>query len=159
MRVLPIAIAALYLGAAPAQAQPADPERPAIVAQVDRFFGAMAKQDVQALRAMMYPDGVMTISRIAPDGTVRHIRQPFSAWIEGIAEQPGLDERMWDPQVMRRGPMAVVWAPYEIRLDGKTLHCGIDVFDLVKVDGAWKIASLMFTAEPGACPELKAGGD
>ena len=43
----------------------------------------------------------------------------------------------------------------EFQLNGKTTHCGIDVFSLVKSDGGWKIAGLMWTQEPGACAELK----
>ncbi len=39
---------------------------------------------------------------------------------------------MWDPVVTRRGPLAVLWAPYEFQRNGKTTHCGIDVFNLVK---------------------------
>lgn len=64
---------------------------------------------------------------------------------------------MWSPKVVLRGTlMATVTAPYEFKLDGKTTHCGIDVFDLAKVDGQWKIASAVWTAEPDACAELKA---
>jgi hypothetical protein len=154
MRLLLAALAAFALGSA-ARAQPADAERAAILAQVDRFFAAMAAQDTKALEGLIYADGVMTIARVAPDGTVQTSRRPVAGWIEGVAKQPGLDERMWDPTVMRRGPLAVVWAPYEIKLSGKTIHCGIDVFDMVKVDGTWKVASLSFTAEPAACDELK----
>ncbi|MBK9064929.1 MAG: hypothetical protein IPL89_17350 [Acidobacteria bacterium] len=47
--------------------------------------------------------------------------------------------------------IAVVWAPYEFWIDGKTSHCGIDVFDFVKVDGAWRVANAMWTVEPNAC--------
>jgi hypothetical protein len=63
---------------------------------------------------------------------------------------------MWDPLVSRRGSLAVVWAPYEFQLNGKTAHCGIDVFNLVKTEGRWKIAVASWTVEPEACPELKA---
>ena len=56
-----------------------------------------------------------------------------------------------------RGDMlATLSAPYEFKLDGKTTQCGIDVFNLAKVDGTWKITSLSWTQEPGACLELKA---
>lgn len=50
----------------------------------------------------------------------------------------------------------MIWAPYEFQLNGKTTHCGVDVFNMVKADGAWKIASLTWTTEPTACGELKA---
>jgi hypothetical protein len=139
--------------AAPAAA--ADPEETAIVAQVERFFGAMRAQDTATLKAILLEDTTFTAQRVRPDGAALR-RIPGQTFAESVAGQKGLDERMWDPVVMRRGPIAMVWAPYEFRLEGKTTHCGVDVFDLVKVDGAWKIAHLMWTQEPDACPELKA---
>lgn len=54
-----------------------------------------------------------------------------------------------------RGQIAVVWAPYEFWIDGKTSHCGVDVFDLVEVDGAWRVANMMWTVEPNACDALR----
>ena len=56
---------------------------------------------------------------------------------------------------MIRGAMAVVWAPYEFKIDGETTHCGIDVFSFAKIDGAWKVSNSMWTVEPNACTELR----
>ena len=56
--------------------------------------------------------------------------------------------------VTRRGDLAVLWAPYEFQLNGKTTHCGVDVFNLLKSDGRWKIAGASWTVEPDACAEL-----
>jgi hypothetical protein len=39
--------------------------------------------------------------------------------------------------VLGRGPLAVVWTPREVRVDGKRRPCGIDVFDLAEVNGDW----------------------
>jgi hypothetical protein len=64
-------------------------------------------------------------------------------------------ERYWEPTVHVRGSIAVVWTPYEFWLDGKMSHCGIDVFNMVKQDGAWHIANMMWTVEPKACSELR----
>jgi hypothetical protein len=49
--------------------------------------------------------------------------------------------------------MAVVWTPYQFDRDGKRSYCGIDVFNLVEVDRAWRIASVMYTVEPQGCPK------
>ena len=54
-----------------------------------------------------------------------------------------------------RAWIAVVWTPYEFWSNGKTSHCGIDVFDLFKEQGAWKISHAMWTVEPDACPSLR----
>jgi hypothetical protein len=35
----------------------------------------------------------------------------------------------------------VVWAPYEFWEDGKTRHCGVEVLDLLKIDGEHHQAS------------------
>lgn len=149
----PLILAAALAFATPVAA--ADAEDAAILAQVERFFGGMRAQDAAALNAVVLDDATLTSQAVRPDG-VRLRRTPAKGWIEGVSGQVGLDERMWDPVVMRRGPIAMVWAPYEFRVNGKSTHCGIDVFDMVKVEGTWKIAHLMWTQEPGACAELKA---
>lgn len=82
-------------------------------------------------------------------------RVPFSGWSAGIAARAGIEETIWDAKVLRRGDMAVVWAPFELKIDGKVSHCGIDAIDLVKSEGTWKIAGLMYTHEPEACGELR----
>ena len=64
-------------------------------------------------------------------------------------------ERYWDPVVHVRGGIAVVWTPDQFWVDGKTSHCGIDVFDMMKEKGVWRIANAMWTVEPDACPALR----
>ncbi|WP_304169255.1 hypothetical protein [Phenylobacterium aquaticum] len=153
------ALAALALAGLAQTAQaaaPADPERAAILAKVDAFFTAMRNQDAKGLADAQFTDGVFTIQRQAPDGHFDLQRPAVEGVLASMALKPGLDEHIWDPTLLRRGPMAVVWAPYEFKLDGKTSHCGIDVFNLVQAAGQWKIASVMWTAEPKACPELGA---
>ena len=79
-------------------------------------------------------------------------RRPFTP--DGL--KPGAyRERYWDPIVHVRGKLAVVWTPYEFWQGGKTSHCGIDVFELVKEDSGWRIANMMWTVEPDACPALR----
>jgi len=152
MRVLPTALAALAL-AAPAAA--ATPDETAAVATVQRFFDGMAAPDGAAVAAVTIPGGVFTSIRPQPNGGTKVGRVTVEDFIKNL--RPGLHEAMWSPKVVLRGAlMATVTAPYEFKLDGKTLHCGIDVFDLAKVDGQWKIAAATWTAETDACPELTA---
>ena len=84
------------------------------------------------------------------------VARPNSYWVDP-ARKDGhvLHEAYWSPTVLVRGSIAVVWAPYEFRIDGKTSHCGIDSFDFVKVDGRWLVANAMWTVEPDACQELR----
>jgi len=48
-----------------------------------------------------------------------------------------------------------VWAPYAFWIDGKTSHCGIDVFAFIKTDSVWRVSNSMWTVEPNACAELR----
>lgn len=141
---------ALAVGlATPTLAAP-NAEEKAILAQVDRLFAAMKAQDKATLDALLYADGVMTV--VTPKGPQR---VPFAGWSARVASRAGIEETIWAAKVLRRGDMAVVWAPFELKVDGKVSHCGIDSIDMVKVDGAWKIAGLMYTHEPDACGELR----
>jgi len=145
--------AALLALAAPASAE--TPDETAAIATVQRFFDAMAAPDGAAVAAVTLPAGVFTSIRPAPGGGTKIGRVTVEDFIKSL--RPGLHEAMWSPKVVLRGTlMATVTAPYEFKLDGKSLHCGIDVFDLAKVDGQWKIAAATWTAEPDACPELTA---
>jgi len=150
-------VAALALAAPAAAATPpaAPPEETAAVGAVQAFFDAMAAQDAAALANLTIPASVYTSIRPAPGGGTKINRITVEDFIKNL--RPGLHEAMWSPKVVLRGGLlATVTAPYEFKLDGKSTHCGIDVFDLAKVDGRWKIASATWTAEPDACAALKA---
>jgi hypothetical protein len=41
--------------------------------------------------------------------------------------------------------LAIVWAPYEFYYKGKYSHKGVDSFQLVRVNGVWKIQYLIDT--------------
>ncbi len=63
-----------------------------------------------------------------------------------------ITERGFDATVLVSGPLAVVWLPYDLYLDGTWSHCGVDTFTLVRVADGWKIAALAWSIEqPPAC--------
>ena len=151
MLVTLLAVAAIAI-ATPSNAAPAD-DAP-ILATVQQFFDALGRQDTATMQKIVLPGSIYTAVRLQADGTHKVGRMAADETFNKVIG-PGYLERMWNPVVSRRGPMAVVSAPYEFQLNGKTTHCGVDVFSLVKDGGNWKIASLMWTQEPDACPELK----
>jgi hypothetical protein len=148
--ILPALLAAALTAAAP----PTDPEEKAVLAAAQAFFDGLEAADPAAMRAASLPNITMMALSPKPDGTIDIRRFTFEDSF-GKAVAPGLKEWMWSPVVMRRGPLATVSAPYEITRDGKTIHCGVDIFTLAKAAGAWKVASISWTAEPDACPELR----
>lgn len=136
-------------------AQPADEEK-AVLATMDRYMHAITAQDVKTLAEMQTPEGMTYRARATEGGAWDVVARPTSSWADPSKIDPRSHrERYWSPTVMIRGSIAVVWAPYEFWIDGKTSHCGIDVFDFVKIEGRWRVANSMWSVEPNACDELR----
>ena len=157
MKSLIAAAALALILCGPARA--ADPDakvRAEVLAQLDRFFVAMSAHDAKTWTEISLPDASTLVQNYAADGKVTLRRGAVKDMIDRLAAGPAMSEGVWNPTVLIRGPMAVVWAPYEFRLAGKPHHCGIDVFEFMQVDGAWKIADIKWTSEPTACAELHA---
>jgi hypothetical protein len=156
IRTLSLA-AFLCLTGANAQAQtPApNPEEAIILTVVDRFMQAISTNDNALMAELRIEGGSTIVSRRDPAGgeaplVTRRIFTPSTSSRPSTGK-----ERYWDPVVHVRGGIAVVWTPYEYWNDGKSSHCGIDVFDLMKDKGVWKIANAMWTVEPDACAALR----
>ena len=130
-------------------------EKAAVLDAVDRVLQAMAAGDVPTYSNLLTPDG-MTYSQRLIDGLWSLRRRSNQEDINLIAsEKQSIAERYWQPTVLIRGPMAVVWAPYEFRKDGKVSHCGVDVFEMLKIDGRWIMGNAMWTVEPGGGDRLR----
>jgi hypothetical protein len=148
------AASAMAVPPAPAGAQPG--EEAAVLAVVDKYLAAISSRDIHAMAALQTPDGVTYRARAAGAGAWDVVAHPNSYWVDpSRVDSHAHRERYWSPTVLVRGGIAVVWAPYEFWIDGKTSHCGIDVFDFVKIEGAWRVSNAMWTVEPGACEELR----
>lgn len=61
------------------------------------------------------------------------------------------DEQVVVESIKMDGPLATVWAPYKFYFDGKFSHCGVDSFQLVCIDGNWKIQYLIDTRRKQPC--------
>lgn len=61
-------------------------------------------------------------------------------------------ERGFDAEVRVSGPVAMVWLPYDLYVDGEWSHCGVDVFTMMNIDDAWKISSMSWSVlQPPDC--------
>ena len=154
--MLALMIAAAFAApmAPQASAPEADPEDKAVMAVTQGVLDGMAAADPEALKRLVLPGAQFMGVRTLADGKIKVSRVAFEDSY-GKHIDPGVKEWIWSPVIIRRGALATVTAPYEVSKDGKTLHCGIDVFTLVKQEDAWKVASISWTAEPDACPELR----
>jgi len=111
-------------------------EEQTVLEAMDNYMKAISANDLDAQSAMQTADGMTYQWRPAKDGTMHITAHPNSYWTDSSkADGRVYNEQYWTPTVMIRGGIAVVWAPYEYSIDGKTSHCGVDVIDFVKIDG------------------------
>lgn len=135
-----------------AQTVASPPDETAILAVVDRFMHAVSNNDIASLAKLRLEGSFNLVERPAEGGRTLVARRVFDP--HGL--KAGVyRERYWDPVVHVRGRIAMVWTPYEFWQDGKTSHCGIDVFEMVKEEATWRIANMMWTVEPDACLALR----
>ncbi len=138
----------------PAGHQPA--EEVAILAVMDAYMLEISSNDLAAMGARQTPEGMTYRLRARPDGGWDVRARSNQEWVApAMATNQTYRERYWSPTVLIRGAMALVWAPYEFQIDGKTSHCGIDVFSFARIDDTWKVSNSMWTVEPQACDELR----
>jgi hypothetical protein len=142
--------------APPAPASTPSSEEASVLATMDRYMKAISAKDLKAMAAMQTPEGMTYRARATEGGALDVVARSNAYWVDPSNNDARANrERYWSPTVLIRGGIAVVWAPYEFWIDGKTSHCGIDVFDFVKIGGEWRVANSMWTVEPNACAELR----
>jgi len=125
--------------------------RDSVIAAVNEFFRAMTTRDTTATNRVQFTDGVSFAVRAQGD-TFAISRRGNEGWIRQLATmRDTVVERMWEPVVQVHGPIATVWAPYDIHRNRQFVHCGVDAFTLIRTTTGWKIATAAYTAEPTGC--------
>lgn len=126
--------------------------RDSVLAAVEGLFESMAERDTALALRVTDPAGrIMGID--ANDPSAIATRQMHGAWARSLLGQdgPAFLERMWQPEVMVRGPLAVVWSEYDFHIDGKFSHCGVDAFTLFRERGTWRIVNTAYTVQRESC--------
>ena len=141
-RLLFFAVGTIAMGLLTPSTRAATPDEQAVLVPINEMFDGMAKRDAAAIKAPTLPGGTMVLMR---DGKPTQIT--FEAFAERVGK-PGktqIEERIHDPLVRIENDLAMVWASFDFLVDGKVDHCGTDLFNLVRTDGKWLIASVADT--------------
>jgi hypothetical protein len=130
-------------------AHAATPEDRAVLSPIHALFDGMAHRDATAIQLPLLPGGSLVLMR---DG--KPAQMTFAAFAERVARPAPtrIEERIYNPVIRIDRDLAVVWAPFDFFVDGKVDHCGTDLFNLVRVDGKWLIASVADTGHAACSP-------
>ncbi len=119
---------------------------------VNQLFTAMKNAD-SALLVSSFADSAILQTIIDKNGKVEVKTEAVADFAAQVAkmEKNILDEIIQFDVVRIDGALAMVWAPYQFYYKGKFSHCGADSFQLVRINGKWKIQYLVDTRRSHGC--------
>ena len=152
MTFIPLLFMASAQVLAPATAlPPPETDTAAVLAPINAAFAAFEAGDGPAVMRQVYPNGRVTAVGVTARGSgVR--QQSWTQFAMRLKPGQGFEERISEPAIEIDGDIAMVWAPFVVRVGGKVSNCGYDHFDLVRENGTWKIMNLTFSSRTTGCP-------
>jgi hypothetical protein len=145
-----ILIVLLFCSAGAMKAQEAE-----LKVVIHDFFQAMYHKDTAALRKFFVPATSLFTYSFDAKGNPRAKGETVSDFINGVSflgDSP-IEERLTGWQCLLDGGIAAIWTPYEFYVEGKFTHCGVDSWQMMKVQGEWKITQLTDTRRKINCPD------
>ena len=122
-----------------------------VKAAVQTIWGAMVTSDGEKLKTLFLPEAQFyRISKAADkDG---YSVSKASDFADAVSKWPnGYLERTWDGKVNVDGRMATYWAPFDMWLQGKFSHCGVDQMTMIKTGGLWRVSNITYTDDRESC--------
>ena len=142
-------ISAILIAAASVTATSAD------LASIDRAIRGVyevisgppgQKRDFDRMRSMFAPGA--TMKAIGPKGVRGGTVEDYIARNSAILEKEGFTERELGRRVEIWGNLATAWSSYDGRTADSSFHeRGINSFQLVRVEGRWLVASILWQEE------------
>lgn len=122
---------------------------------INTMFDAMRKGDSTLLRSTFSKDMVLQSVSADKDGKPVLSTEKADGFIKAIGtpHKAVYDERITFNDIKIDGDLASVWAPYKFYLGAQFSHCGVDVFQLMKTAGGWKIIYIVDTRRKDNCVE------
>jgi hypothetical protein len=139
-----------------ARAQDIEADRRAVIAAADSVLAALSNGD-NATLARLTLDSAVVGGAGMRDGVERLSLRTWGLYINRTGPST-FTERGFDATARVQDRVAQVWMPYDLYLGDKWSHCGVDTFTLIKYEGRWRVAALIYTIEqPPACRKHPAG--
>ena len=139
-----IALFATLLGLATCTAVFAQEEAD-VLAVADAALERITEEDSVGLTDLMIEQAMIYVGTYQDGEYVVRTRTYAENRARGF--EVDLVERGFDPTVMVSGAIAIVWYPYDIYVDSEWSHCGVDIFNMIKTNEGWRIASLTYNVQ------------
>ncbi len=131
----------------------AQDDETAVKAVINNMFDGMRKTDSSLIRSAFPPKAILQTIAKTKEGKVLVRSEPIDTFIMAVTRphKEIYDERITFDLVKVDADLAIAWTPYQFFIDEKFSHCGVNSFQLVKIDGQWKIHYLIDTRRKQDC--------
>ncbi|WP_232829185.1 nuclear transport factor 2 family protein [Aureibaculum luteum] len=117
---------------------------------IDVFFAGLHAGDTLKIREAV---GDKIIMQSVNDSGLKSVI--FNDFLKNIAsinpETTKIKEKIISLNIKSDGVMANAWTPYDFYINSEFSHCGINSFQLVKIEGSWKIIYIIDTRRKDNC--------
>ena len=119
---------------------------------ISGFFSAMKNVDTLMMKTS-FTDSAILQSVVDKDGKVSIKTEALKDFIRLIGRLPkgAPDEQIQFDIIRIDGALAMAWTPYKFYYKGTLMHCGVDSYQLVRINGDWKIQYLIDTRRKTGC--------
>jgi hypothetical protein len=117
------------------------------------MFDGMRKSDTTLMRSAFAPGIVLQTIAKNKEGKIEVRLENIEKFVEFIG-QPHTeiyDERITFELIKIDADLAIAWTPYEFYVNDKFSHCGVNSFQLVRLNGDWKIQYIIDTRRKEDC--------
>ena len=124
-----------------------------VMSVINKMFFSMKTVDTVMLKNCFSDSVIFQTIGVNKEGKVIVRNESVKNFISFVGkEQKGkLDEQIEFESVNIDGNLASVFTPYKFYYDGKFSHCGANSFQLVRINGLWKINYLVDTRRKENC--------
>jgi hypothetical protein len=126
-----------------------------VKAAVNKLFDGMKNADAIMVTEAFTDSAILQTFARNQEGKLMIRNERVRDFADFVSKQKkgAADERIEFETIKIDGPLAIAWTPYNFYFDGKFSHCGVNSFQLVRIDGRWKIQYLIDTRRRESCNE------
>ena len=120
-----------------------------IIKPIENLFNAMKSADSLGVKNAFSGSAIM--QTFGKNQEIRTDKVDDFAKQVGASQAGDLDERFTISKILIDGNMASVWVPYQFYYKGNFSHCGVNSFQLAKINNEWKIQYIIDTRRKDNC--------
>ena len=120
-----------------------------IIKPIENLFNAMKSADSLGVKNAFSGSAIM--QTFGKNQEIRTDKVEDFAKQVGASQSGDLDERFTISKILVDGNMASVWVPYQFYYKGNFSHCGVNSFQLAKINNEWKIQYIIDTRRKDNC--------